>query len=169
MRQIISSALVLIASLFVAAPAFAQEEQKVPEAKEAKFTPGDDIWKWKKRFMFSYTTGKLDLKRRYGGEISSRWGLSIKSGRNIYLHRGPIGGFLKFGLNIDVDVNYMNFAKGTGRLYDIWSDYDDDNAPTLGRHYLTAGLALGPTATFAPFYARPTAVWPDSSFARIST
>lgn len=121
-----------------------------------------DVWKYKRRFMVGFTTGTLDQKKRFGGEISSRWGASIISGRNIYLHRKAIGGFLKFGLNIDVNINYVNFAKGSGKFSDIMNpgdsdiDYGDEDGETsvsLGRHYLTAGMAVGPTATFAPFYA----------------
>ncbi|MDE6177983.1 MAG: hypothetical protein K2F86_02295 [Duncaniella sp.] len=121
-----------------------------------------DVWKYKRRFMVGFTSGTLDQKKRFGGEISSRWGASIISGRNIYLHRKAIGGFLKFGLNLDLNVNYANFAKGTGKLSDITNpgdiniDYGDGDTETevsLGRHYITAGIAVGPTATFAPFYA----------------
>ena len=50
----------------------------------------------------------------------------------------------------------MNFAKGKGSLSDIMHpDFSNDNEEmpfSLGRHYLTAGLAIGPNATFAPFY-----------------
>lgn len=114
------------------------------------------IWKYKRRIMVSFTTGTLDQKKRFGGEISSRWGVSIISGRNIYLHRKAISGFLKFGLNIDLNLNYMNFAKGTGKISDIMhpdnSDVDFESI-SLGRHYITSGIALGPNATFAPFFA----------------
>lgn len=116
----------------------------------------NDIWKYKRKFMLGFTTGTLDQKKRFGGEISSRWGVSIVFGRNIYLHSKPIGGFLKFGLNIDAAINYMNFAKGSGKISDIMHPGDDDyemGAVSLGRHYLTSGLAVGPTASFAPFYA----------------
>lgn len=115
-----------------------------------------NIWKYKRKFMLGYTTGTLDQKKRFGGEISSRWGVSMISGRNIYLHRGPIGGFLKFGLNLDLNLNYMNFAKGVGSFSDIMhpdDEGDEDETVSLGRHYLTVGFAIGPTATFAPFYA----------------
>lgn len=120
------------------------------------FEPNTDIWKYKGKFTVGYTTGTLDQKKRFGGEISSRWGVSITSGRNIFLHNRPIGGFLRFGLNIDVNVNYLNFAKGTGSFSDIMNPGDEDGengAASLGRHYLTTGFAIGPTATFAPFYA----------------
>lgn len=113
----------------------------------------DDLWKYKRKLMLGFTTGELDQKIRFGGKITSRWGVSLVSGRNIYLHSRAIGGFLKFGINLDLNFNYMNFAKGSGKLSGIWNTEESDDAPTLGRHYVTGGLAIGPTATFAPFYA----------------
>ncbi len=117
----------------------------------------DHIWKYKKKIMVGFTTGELDQKKRFGGRISSRWGLSFKTGRIIYLHRRPIGGFLRFGLDIDANVDYMNFAKGTGNISDIWDPMEKEDGGegnvSLGRHYLTAGVALGPVAVFAPFFA----------------
>lgn len=128
-------------------------ENAVEPSEDPTVIDDSDIWKYKTRIMLGFTTGTLDQKRRFGGEISSRWGLSLITGRNIYLHRKAIGGFLKFGLNLDMNLNYMNFAKGTGRISDIMHQ-DDDGAPvSFGRHYLTAGIAIGPTATFAPFFA----------------
>ena len=137
-----------------------EEESTVVKSEEYEYTPtekpafNDDIWKFKRKFMLSFTTGTLDQKSRLGGEIDSRWGVSLISGQNIYLHRKPIGGFLRFGLNLEADINYLNFAKGNGTFSDlIHSGGSDDVQATLGRHYLTIGVSLGPTASFAPFFA----------------
>ena len=136
----------------------AREEylQSGQPSEPATVIDDSNIWKYKRRIMVSFTTGKLDQKRRFGGEISSRWGLSLITGRNIYLHRKAIGGFLKFGINIDANINYLNFAKGKGSFSDIMHSGDEDSDAesfSLGRHYLTCGLAIGPTATFAPFFS----------------
>lgn len=135
-----------------------QESESVePQTSKNNLAQNSDIWKYKRKFMLGYTIGTLDQKKRFGGEISSRWGASITSSiAHIYLHRSPIGGFLKFGLNIDLNLNYMNFAKGSGKISDIMHPNDDESGLetiSLGRHYLTAGVAIGPTASFAPFYA----------------
>ena len=114
----------------------------------------NDIWRFKRKALVGFTTGELDQKARFGGKISSRWGASFTIGRNIYLHKKPIGGFLKFGLNIDAVLNYMNFAKGSGSLSNIiGGNFENAEELSLGRHYLTSGIAIGPNATFAPFYA----------------
>lgn len=133
-----------------------ESESFETQTSKNNLAQNSDIWKYKRKFMLGYTTGTLDQKKRFGGEISSRWGASITYGiAHIYLHRGPIGGFLKFGLNIDMNLNYMNFAKGSGKISDIMHPNDDGEigAISLGRHYFTSGLAIGPSASFAPFYA----------------
>ncbi|MDE6269969.1 MAG: hypothetical protein K2M12_03825 [Muribaculaceae bacterium] len=136
-------------------PTLAEDSSSDALTADNVLTPNSDIWKYKRKFMIGFTDGTLDQKKRFGGEISGRWGVSIVSGRNIYLHRKPIGGFLKFGLNIDANLNYVNFAKGSGKFSDILhpGDNDDMGTASLGRHYFTAGMAVGPTASFAPFYS----------------
>lgn len=118
------------------------------------------FWKGSKKFIsLGYTTGSFDLGGK-DGMLNSRLGFSFTGARNIYVHRGPIGGFLKFGIFIGAQVSYMNFEKGHGSLSDLtgggWEDYEDEEEmvqPTLGKHYLNAGVTVGPSATFLPFFA----------------
>lgn len=112
-------------------------------------TADPSIWKYTRRIMIGGSFGELDRKRRYGGVIKSRWGVGLKTGRNIYVHRKPIAGFMRIGIDVDLDMNYMNMAKGTGSLSDAWNHPEDDM--DLGEHYLTLGVAVGPNITFAPF------------------
>lgn len=116
-----------------------------------------------KLFSIGYSTGSFDLGKYNGGKLTSRWGVGIKGGRNIMVHPRPIAHLVKFGIFVGVEVNYLNFKKGHGSLsgimgsdYDDYYDddynYDDDDYVSLGTHYLTAGLAIGPTATVMPFY-----------------
>ncbi len=115
----------------------------------------DDIWKYKKKgFMVGFTTGTLDPESGAGEAMSSRWGIAVKTGFNIYLHRKPLGGFAKIGLDIDMEANYMNFAKGKGSFSDIMHPdlSGEDFSVSFGRHYLTGGIAIGPNVTFAPFF-----------------
>lgn len=126
-------------------------------AENTKFWNGSS-----NELTLGYTTGSFDLGAD-GGKLSSRWGASLSMLRNIYVHRGPIGGFLKFGIHLGTQINYMNFEKGHGSIKDIADGAFDDrydesgnyieDTPSLGKHYLTAGLAVGPTATFMPFFA----------------
>lgn len=146
------AALCIICSAAFCSPSYAQDNSSANSS--ASQTYNDDIWRFKRKVMVGFTTGELDQKARFGGKISSRWGASFTMGRNIYLHKKPIAGFLKIGLNIDGAFNYMNFAKGSGSLSNIiGGNFEDAEEISLGRHYLTAGVAIGPNATFAPFYA----------------
>ncbi|MDE6811524.1 MAG: hypothetical protein K2J15_04155, partial [Muribaculaceae bacterium] len=120
-------------------------------APASDFVPDPSIWKRTKRFTVGFSTGELDRKRRFGGVIKSRWGIELKIGRNIYLHPKPIAGFMRIGLDLDADVTYLNMAKGSGNLSDMWENPGESEI-NLGQHYLTAGLAVGPNITFAPFY-----------------
>ena len=134
-------------------------ENQEPHSTSAYAASQADIWKYNKKIMLGFSTGTIDQKVRFGGKLSSRWGLSLYSGRNIFLHRKAIGNFLRFGLNVNMNLNYINFAKGKGSLNDFISgspaqdkDEDSDIGVNLGRHFLSAGVAVGPTASFAPFY-----------------
>lgn len=126
-------------------PAYADESGDF-EQRVAK------VWaKGNKTISLGYTTGSFDMGANLQGKLDSRWGLTFNSTRNYYLHRKPIAGLLKFGLEWGTNINYMNFEKGSGSLKDIANSMDGDEAPSLGTHYMAAGIALGPTITVAPF------------------
>ncbi len=110
-----------------------------------------EIWKYNKRTKLGFIFSTLDRKSRLGGEITSKWGIDFQQEFNIFLHRRPIAGFLRFGLDIAVEFDYINYG---GNLFNglNFGSHDDGEVPELGHHYLTAGLAVGPTATFAPFF-----------------
>ncbi len=140
-------------------------EETMPQPRSLDDNDKKDIiesnkrfWKGSKKLIsLGYTTGSFDLGGA-DGKLESRWGASFTAGRNIYVHRKPIANFLKFGIFIGAQISYMNFEKGRGSLSDLtggWDDeYDEDYMePTLGKHYLNAGVAVGPTATFLPFFA----------------
>lgn len=109
-----------------------------------------------------YTTGSFDL----GGtddSFKSRWGLTFRANRNVYFHKSAIAGLVKIGLKFGLDVNYMNFEKGHGNLSDVITGGDGyDDSFALGKHYVTGGLAIGPTVTVMPF-----AMFSDADLARI--
>lgn len=102
---------------------------------------------WKKRakyFYFSYAnqTIKNDIQ-----EIKSDMAFALASGRTYYLHKKPIAGILKFGL----DWTYLdlNFAKYPD-LSSPEDDTSDDSSIELGFLQLEAGMGLGPSVTVNP-------------------
>lgn len=114
---------------------------------------------WKKgnkELRIGYTFASLDKGASYGGEIDGRVGVSLDIMRNIYLHRGAIGGFLKIGLQFGPQLTYVNFEKGHGSIKDALGggdeEKDEDLTLNLGSHQLMAGVGIGPTLTFMPFF-----------------
>ena len=100
-----------------------------------------------------WSNGSFDRGLYYGGMLTSRWGVGIKSGKNIMFHRKPIAHLLKFGLFFGGNASYYNFEKGEGKFSDIFNGSGEgDMSASLGTHYLTAGIAIGPTVTVMPFY-----------------
>lgn len=171
---------ILLATLIVCPfTAFAQEEESTDNVSrtDSIIQANSKLWKGNNiLFSLGYSTGSFDRGKYNGGKLDSRWGASFKSGRNIMVHRKPIANLVKFGIFIGAELTYLNFEKGHGSLSDItggsdddYSDYgdyydgygsgyDDDYGDedgdtfTLGSHYLNVGIAIGPTATFMPFY-----------------
>ena len=90
-------------------------------------------------------------------------GLSIgfDKGRNIYLHKKPIAGIMKFGIDLGIDLNYMQvklsgepseYEGPVGYVGTEGSDYDDsmDFLADISGINFSAGLAVGPSLTINP-------------------
>lgn len=158
------AAIMLAGVTLLAAPAAAQEADN---SKAEVIESNKRFWKKdSKELRLGYTIANLDRSATYGGSIDGRWGVTLDIMRNIYVHRSPIAGFLKFGIQFGPQINYVNYEKGHGSIGDMigggdddddgyydWEDGRDDMSnPTLGKHQLVAGIGIGPTATFMPFY-----------------
>lgn len=65
------------------------------------------IWKNRsKYFNIGYVSQKLTDKT-YGGELKSDFGASLSWGKTYYLHKKPLFGMMKFGLDWSwLDINY---------------------------------------------------------------
>lgn len=69
------------------------------------------VWKDRaKYFNLGYVKQTL-ADRTYGGELKSDFGASLSWGKTYYLHRKPLFGMLKFGLDWSwMDINYAKFS-----------------------------------------------------------
>lgn len=97
-------------------------------------------------------------------KFESNYGFTLGLNKTYMLHKNPIGGFLKFGLDVSwFDVTYINYKanplwEGTGDDYNDYDyDYDygyDDELedPNLGSHQIDIAVGVGVSATFAPFF-----------------
>lgn len=155
MRTIIKQLIMPLMLLAIATPAvYASETDSVPDGNR-------HLWqKDKREFRLGYTIADFDRGPYNGGILHSRFGIGLDIMCNVYLHREAIGGFLKFGIQFGGQINYVNFEKGKGKLSlgSIYGDGDggdgdyDDETLALGTHLFAAGIGVGPTATFMPFF-----------------
>lgn len=108
-------------------------------------------------------------------KFSANYGFTLGLNKTYFVHKNPIGGFLKFGIDATwFDITYINYKanpiwEGTGDEagdygygydndygydYDYDYDYDDElEDPNLGSHQIDVAMGVGVSATFAPFYA----------------
>lgn len=110
-----------------------------------------DAFKRTKFFNIGYVNSTLTPEFEKGME--GNYGFSMSLGNRYWLHKQPIAGILKFGLDaIWFDANYVNLKteSSDGNYY-----YDDDEGMfdeiNTGSHQIEIGLGVGPSVTVAPF------------------
>lgn len=134
----------------------------------------NEIWKRHKAFDLAYISSSWDRK---GFEnLPSNYGFGLRLGNTYWLHKKPIAGMIKIGLDaVWMDLNYVNLkstSKGThingndfipgGELLEDLNDIgfgygDDDEEPdldfdlgSLGSHMLEFNMGVGPSINIAP-------------------
>lgn len=118
-----------------------------------------DIWRRSKSFRFAYVNS--DWTPKGCGAFTSNYGFSITNSNTYFVHKQPIAGMIKFGIEATwFDITYVNykanpdwseFMKGddTGNKFPIGDD--ELNDPNLGSHQIDTGLGIGLSANIAPF------------------
>lgn len=119
------------------------------------------IWRRTKFFNIFYTNSTLKLEDAV--DKKSRFGVGFNIGNTYFLHRRPLAGMVKFGLDaVWTDINYVNYDKGNFKFsipneddYDDFNDFDEDGdefmSGGLGWHKLDIGIGVGPSVHVAPF------------------
>lgn len=104
------------------------------------------IWKDRaKYFNIGYVKQTLTDKVN-GGDIKSDFGISLSSGKTYYLHKKPIAGMIKFGLDWTwMDINY---AKST------WNTIDSSTkeVSSSAMHQAEIGMQFGASVTVNPIH-----------------
>ena len=80
--------------------------------------------------------------------LKSNFGAAFTVGRTFYLHKKPIAGLIRFGLDATwFDLNYTNY-----KLEYHWEDnYDEEEEPeTSNFHQAEIGMQVGPSVTVNP-------------------
>lgn len=120
------------------------------------------IWKRTKFFDIAFVSSHI--KPEDGLEKDSKFGVALNLGNTYFLHRKPLAGMVKIGLDaIWADINYVNYDKGSFSFsnlpsmsdYDDYNDFDYDEEDfelgSLGWHKLDIGMGVGPSVHVAPF------------------
>ena len=103
------------------------------------------VWKDRKGY-FNFMYGKQDLTFEEDGEesfkLKSDWAAAISFGRTFYLHKRPIAGMIKFGLDWSfLDLNVGSFKVEEDDGYEVYEE-------TLYKG--EAGMQFGPSITINP-------------------
>lgn len=98
-----------------------------------------------KYFNLGYVKQTLTDKT-YGGEFKNDYGASISWGKTYYLHKKPILGMVKFGLDWSwLDINY---AKSSMDLF----DEEKSTVISSDVHQAEIGMQFGPSLTINPVH-----------------
>ena len=110
------------------------------------------IWKDRsKYFNLNYVNQKLSpdidgWDKLGGGELKSDFGAAIVWGKTYYLHKKPLAGMIKFGIDWSwMDLNYAQYKLET-------YDYDTDELYSEKAHQLEYGMQIGPSVTINPVH-----------------
>lgn len=120
---------------------------------ETKWTK---IWdKRKKHWSISYITSqKLTLKDNENIESKSKFGINIQRGRTWYLPHKPLGGMVKFGIDLDpMDITYVQYESDPVPVSSQAPTYttdEKDDETDWGRHHITYGIGVGASVTVNP-------------------
>lgn len=150
------------AMLFACTTMFAanDESQDSASPQSENTSSNNKVWKRGKYIYFSY--GNQNLKNSLY-KLESDFSVSLTTGKTFYLHRKPIAGFMKFGL--DVSFLDMNFAKYPDLPYNTSTSAGSDQID-LNVMQAEIGIGVGPSLTFNPvnhlkaalyFHVTPTA------------
>ena len=90
----------------------------------------------------NYVQTKIDQSPRWP-EIKSEWGAGFTVGQTFYLHKKPIGGFMKFGIDATwFDINYTN--------HNIPGSKQEKKDKEEVLHEAEVSMGVGPSLTFTP-------------------
>ncbi len=138
-------------------PTQAESADAVTQGKDR----GDDeVWKKRRKyFNLGYHTGSLKPAGHDGYECGSEMGFGLDIGRTWYLHKRPIAGLMKVGLDatfLSVSYDKLDEVDYPDNLFGIVMDGGDgmmdelDEMVEIGNHRIDVGVHVGPSLTINP-------------------
>lgn len=117
----------------------------------------DVVWKNRaKYFNIGYIAGQSLTPNESGYDglkWESQFGASLNWGRTYYLHKKPLLGMIKFGIDWSwLDLNYTKYSMPEYTFGDDMNDgsYDEDYDEGFGSHQVDIGMRVGPSVTVNP-------------------
>ncbi len=109
----------------------------------------DSIWKRHKK----WTTVAYEIQNMKSGgkSIKSDYAFVLTSGNTFYLHKEPIAGLMKFGLDWrHIDVAFANYGKMDLDFGELEDSEEVGDMPDLSRMKVEIGMGIGPSFTVNP-------------------
>ena len=110
------------------------------------------IWKDRsKYFNLNYVNQKLSpdidgWDKLGGGELKSDFGAAIVWGKTYYLHKKPVAGMIRFGIDATwIDLSYANYSRE-----ETYDDGYGTEIEKLTAHQAEIGMQVGPSVTVRP-------------------
>ncbi len=131
------------------------------------------VWKRKGHLSIGFSTQKMTDADNVDDMYKSKMGFVLNWGKTFYLHKKPIANLMKVGIDWSwIDLSFAKYKSGTGIHFNNssssgdYSDYIDGNGNystdytdydmgtdiDLGVYSIAAGMSVGPSFTFSPFY-----------------
>lgn len=122
-----------------------KEKDNETEKKEKD----NSVWGWGSKKFLSIGYVSQSLSPNYGDDLKGSFGVSLVSGRTIYLHKKPLWNRVKFALDLGCDINYTKYKDYEDEYNDY---YEDEEMPSLisGMHQCDIGFVIGPSITYNP-------------------
>lgn len=148
--------LLTLSCLFFLSTAIFAQSDDTKEASDVNMEENDvyqskryqRVWKNRKKyFNFNYSQQTLE-QEGYEGDIKSEWGAGISTGKTFYLHKRPILGMIKFGLDWTYfDLNVGSYSIESGNTDNMNSEEYQDS---YDLYKMEAGMQFGPSLTINP-------------------
>ena len=114
---------------------------------------------WRPKYVnLSFVSQKLDFGE--GEKLKSRFGAAFTTGRSYYLHKKPVAGMIRFGIDATwIDLSYANYSRE-----ETYDDGYGTEIEKLTAHQAEIGMQVGPSRS-----AGASAATRSSAAARTST
>lgn len=127
------------------APESNKKEAISDEEQEKRW---EEVWKGGKFFNIGYA--KQSLKSDYE-TMNSSMAFVMQSGRTYYLHKKPIAGMIKFGIDVNyMDVSFAKYPDPPAESTTSTGEDEDESLIDLGIMQIEYGIGVGPSITVNP-------------------